>query len=266
MFYLFLYDFQVSIFLCVYIIVIMDDYVEYYKQMISHNADVYANIANMTIYVKPSVFDPDPTTTYTSIFIIKKLMTLNLMGKTVLDMGCGSGVLGLYCLKQGVKHVCFVDNDDASINNTEFNTREYTNKTIIKSDLFEKVNKNEYDIILFNYPICDGDWNKNNVNLLKKYCKNLKSYMHKTTYALNVFASFGNIHLFENILKKYKFGYGKTSETRFGVEWVLFTIGRDVPKCVNSDESRHHEHTRHHHAHHHKHHVKQLDEPAELYH
>lgn len=96
----------------------MDDYVAYYKQMISHNTDVYANIANMSIYVKSSVFDPDPTITYTSIFIIKKLMTLNLMGKTVLDMGCGSGVLGLYCLKQGVKHVCFVDNDDASINNT----------------------------------------------------------------------------------------------------------------------------------------------------
>jgi hypothetical protein len=260
----------------------MDDYVAYYKQMISHNAEVYANIANMSIYVKPSVFDPDPTITYTSIFIIKKLMTLNLMNKTVLDMGCGSSVLGLYCLRQGVKHVCFVDNDDAAINNTTINTAEYTNKTIIKSNLFENVEKTKYDIILFNYPICDGDWNTSCLDTLKNYCKQIKSYMHETTYAFNVFASFGNIDLFKKMLKKYKFGFGTTPEMRFGVEWVLFTIGRDIPKHVESEKITSTHHT-HHHTHHHKHHTKQetpetttlnftnppkiqLDEPAELYH
>lgn len=99
--------------------------------------------------------------------------------------------------------------------------------------------------------------------------------MHETTYAFNVFASFGNVDLFKKMLKKYKFGFGTTSETRFGVEWVLFTIGRDIPyqvsttpKYTESEKiiSTHHTH---HHTHHHKHHTKheqQLDEPAELYH
>ena len=232
----------------------MEDYVKYYKQMIFHRTEVYANIANMTIYVIPSVFDPDPTITYTSMFIIKNLMTLDLTDKTILDIGCGTGVLGLYCLKQGAKHVCFVDNNEIAMRNTLLNTSNYINKTVMKSELFHNIKKTKYDIILFNFPICDGDWNKDNIDTLKKYCKNLKSYMHETTYAFSVFASFGNTTMFEEMLKKYKFTYTTTPETRFCVEWMLFTIKRDI-------SHKHHGHHKHHHHKHHKHHEHSTKHP-----
>lgn len=228
----------------------MNDYIEYYKKMISHSSDIYANIANMTVYIKQNVFDPDPTITYTTMFIIKNLRTTFMGPKIILDMGCGSGVIGIYCLKLGAKHVCFVDNDEIAIRNTIINTSDFTNKTIIKSDLFENIKKTKYDIIFFNYPVCDGDWNKNVIRTLKKYCKKLKSYMHETSCAYCVFASFGNVHIFENILKKYKFLYDISNETRFGVSWSLFTI-----KKGSSDtqvETKYHTHRAHHtrHSHH----------------
>jgi len=64
-------------------------------------------------------------------------------GKTVLDMGCGSGVLGLSALLLGAQHATLVDLDqqatEATQNNAEFNG--LTDRcTVICGDLTQKVN------------------------------------------------------------------------------------------------------------------------------
>ena len=53
--------------------------------------------------------------------LLADMATVEWTGKTVLDMGCGSGVLGIYAAMRGASEVVFVDIDPWSIRNTREN-------------------------------------------------------------------------------------------------------------------------------------------------
>ena len=53
--------------------------------------------------------------------LLAEMAEMNWSGKTVLDMGCGSGVLGIYAAMQGASEVLYVDIDPWSVRNTEEN-------------------------------------------------------------------------------------------------------------------------------------------------
>lgn len=57
-------------------------------------------------------------TTYQLVFHI---MQMDFSGQLVLDMGCGTGVLGIAMAKRGAKHVTAIDIDDMSVENTMLN-------------------------------------------------------------------------------------------------------------------------------------------------
>jgi len=48
---------------------------------------------------------------YTTRLMIQEMMQHNLQNKRILDMGCGTGVLGIYACKMGAKDVLGIDND-----------------------------------------------------------------------------------------------------------------------------------------------------------
>lgn len=78
------------------------------------------------------------------------LEKINLSNKTVLDYGCGSGILGLSALKLGAKHVYAVDIDEQALiatrSNAATNDISEDNLTVLMpNDL-----KNPVDIILAN--------------------------------------------------------------------------------------------------------------------
>lgn len=53
--------------------------------------------------------------------LLADMATVEWTGKTVLDMGCGSGVLGIYAAMRGASDVVFVDIDPWSVRNTQEN-------------------------------------------------------------------------------------------------------------------------------------------------
>jgi len=54
---------------------------------------------------------------HTTRLMISEMMTLDLSGKRVLDMGCGTGVLGILAFKLGSKRVLGIDNDQWAYEN-----------------------------------------------------------------------------------------------------------------------------------------------------
>ncbi len=46
------------------------------------------------------------------------LLNADMRGKCVLDMGCGTGILGIAMAKRGASHVCAIDIDEFSVRNT----------------------------------------------------------------------------------------------------------------------------------------------------
>lgn len=54
----------------------------------------------------------------TTSMMIEQLLETDLTGKSVLDNGCGTGVLGIFAKKRGAEEVTAVDIDDKSVENT----------------------------------------------------------------------------------------------------------------------------------------------------
>lgn len=72
----------------------------------------------------------------------------SVRAKEVLDMGCGTGVLGIYAAKYGATHVVAVDIDDKSVTNTIENAA--LNDVEIDVRLGSNVPEGTYDLIMAN--------------------------------------------------------------------------------------------------------------------
>ncbi len=73
-------------------------------------------------------------------------------GLDVLDLCCGTGVLGISLAQEIPLNLTLSDTSKKALKNTKINCRKYhINGTIIKSNLFEKIN-DKFDVILCNPP------------------------------------------------------------------------------------------------------------------
>ncbi|MGE5493964.1 MAG: 50S ribosomal protein L11 methyltransferase [Burkholderiales bacterium] len=88
-------------------------------------------------------------TTRMCLELIQKYMPA---GADVLDIGCGSGILGIACAKLGAKKVLALDNDPVSVKVTEENAAAngVSVLTAKKSDLLANASGGKYDVITSN--------------------------------------------------------------------------------------------------------------------
>lgn len=72
----------------------------------------------------------------TTYQLVDYLCRQDFSGQRVLDMGCGTGVLGIAMAKQGATHVVAIDIDDLSVANTKenFALNQFFNLTAIHGD------------------------------------------------------------------------------------------------------------------------------------
>jgi release factor glutamine methyltransferase len=79
-------------------------------------------------------------------------------GDRVLDLGCGSGVCGIFCAPKA-REVVAVDISAAAVRNTEENCRRLglSNVTALQSDMFSRV-EGRFDLILANAPYIAADF------------------------------------------------------------------------------------------------------------
>lgn len=105
------------------------------------------------IAVFPEVLRPDITPSVQ----LARFLAANpniYASKTVIDMGCGSGIQGLLMLQMGAKKMIFTDISIDAISNTQENLKlcnELDNMKVIHGDLFENLNE-LVDLIVFNHP------------------------------------------------------------------------------------------------------------------
>jgi len=87
----------------------------------------------------------------TSSMIIEAMLEIDFSGKTVLDMGCGSGILAILAHKSGAAFVDAVDNDAWAYENSKEN---FEKNKVDRFGLYhggiEQVAHKKYDIILAN--------------------------------------------------------------------------------------------------------------------
>lgn len=82
--------------------------------------DIYAELKQIIIDPNMSFGTGDHQTT---AMIVSMILEQDVEGKSVLDMGCGTGVLGIFAAKQGAKSVVSIDIDEWSYNSTLNNAK-----------------------------------------------------------------------------------------------------------------------------------------------
>ncbi len=108
----------------------------------------------LNLIVEKDVFAPD---IMSSSLILARFIAKNQMlfqNRSCLDIGCGSGILGILMAKAGAREVDFTDINPKAIENTKKNItmQKLRNCNVFKGNLFSALPKKKYDNIIFNHP------------------------------------------------------------------------------------------------------------------
>ena len=106
----------------------------------------------------------------TTSLMMESMLELNWKGLTVLDMGCGTGILAILAEKLGAKQITAIDHDEIAVENTEVNA--VINQCFTISAMCgdaTNINELRFDIVLANI-------NRNIIlNDLKQYTASLNN-------------------------------------------------------------------------------------------
>jgi putative methylase len=119
---------------------------------------------------KPSLEQYTTPSSIAASLLWQAYMNNDIEDKTIIDLGCGNGILGIGALLLGAKKVLFVDLDDKAIKTTKLNCENLRlkNYELINSHI-SKVKK-KADIVIMNPPF--GVQTKNSdILFLKKSVK-----------------------------------------------------------------------------------------------
>lgn len=87
---------------------------------------------------------------HTTRMMILAMMELELAGKSVLDMGCGTGILGIYAALKGASRVLGIDNDQWAYENALENVERNGVKMEIRLGDLHHAGEERFDYILAN--------------------------------------------------------------------------------------------------------------------
>lgn len=201
------------------------DYLDWWKRNNENRQDAQVTIQGLTLFVSKDVFSPDPELTHSSSLLLDSFSSCQ--GKTVLDIGTGSGVLSIHAAKRGAKSVLAVDCTDDAVANVEENIKQHSADAIVKvtkSDLFQNVS-GKYDLILANLPIFAEAWtnlSKGIPQIYQEFFSKVHDHLTKSGIALVAFASFGDLKAFTSAMTMSPLKWTKTTVHRFASDWMVF--------------------------------------------
>jgi release factor glutamine methyltransferase len=166
----------------------------------------------ITLEIPPEVFHPGFF--FSTKLLFRFLSYENLNHKSFLELGAGSGLLSIFAAKKGA-HVTATDLNGTAIKTLTKNAA--TNKVklnIVHSDLFEKIRKQGFDIIVINPPYYKKK--PANESELAWYCgengeyfeslfNGLRKYMHQQSQVLMVLCDGCDLEMIHGMASKHNF-------------------------------------------------------------
>ena len=146
-----------------------------------------------TVTVLPGVFHPGLF--YSTKFLVDYLDNQPLMGKSLLELGCGTGLISIIAAKAG-SEVTATDLSSKAIENIKLNVRQQgVSIHIIQSNLFESIERKKFDWIVINPPYYartpeseeELAWYAGeDFEYFHRLFSSLRDYMHDTTQVIMV--------------------------------------------------------------------------------
>lgn len=187
----------------------------------------------LKVFVRDGVFTPDSNLTYSTAQTLEYLKTLPVKGKEIMDMGCGTGIIGMSCLASDAARVTFSDINPKAIENTLLNLKEnnfFDRAEVVQSDLFEKIDK-KFDFIFANLPIDNEVWSpeikEKTETLVERFLEKVPSFMKEKGRAVINWGSFASSQDFKNVLEKFNYKYHTIQTDKLGHTWYIIDIQFD---------------------------------------
>lgn len=155
-----------------------------------------------------------PSLFFSTKTMCKWILEQNMHNKKILEIGCGSGAISITAAKAGALVTCCDINLDAvkaTINNAKLNRVEIKS---IPSDLFERIDEADFDMILNNPPYYPKDpanieehaWNAgHDLSYFKRLFTDAKKHLAPNGKLMLVLSDECNIDLINQIAQKAEF-------------------------------------------------------------
>ncbi len=148
--------------------------------------------------ILPGVYEPREDT-----MLLLSALPASLKGKRCLDMGTGTGIVGIEMAKRG-GDVTFVDVSPTAVLNARLNARLAGVKgKFIISDLFEKV-PGTFDVVTFNPPYLPpegiGDAAVEDNGIIDKFLNQLPQHLERSGVAYIVVSSLSTYTIPKNLV------------------------------------------------------------------
>lgn len=193
-----------------------------WKQLFEHPRYT-TTVEGISIVVHRGVFTPDPQITHSSTLLLRSLPQ-PLTGK-VLDMGCGTGIGGIFCLRNGAADVTFVDISTEATENTKENLQlHHLRGKVLMSSLFEDIEE-QFDTILANLPILEEAWkNLSASSVVELFLTDAHKYLKPGGKVYMTWASFGDLKQLKNLVERAGYDYTISSEEQLGIIWYVIEL------------------------------------------
>jgi len=175
-----------------------------------HKKPYEVNVLGKKIVVYPGVLSPryNPS----ARFYIENIPSQK--DKTVLEVGCGCGVISLLIALNGVGNIIAVDINPIAVENTVENCKMYNidNATVLQSDLFENID-GKFDSIIFAAPyygnkptdLLECAVSDYNYNTLEVFLNNAKSFLKPNGSIFLGFSDTGDTDLLKKVVTENKY-------------------------------------------------------------
>ena len=187
---------------------------------------------DIRILVRPTVFYPGLT--FSTGLLLNFIETLDLHGKTLLELGAGSGILSLSAASNGAIVTASEINHVAVQNIRENALMNHIPVTVIESDLFKELLPEVFDFILINPPYYPQDpvnydemawFCGRNFEYFDKLFQQLPAFYSDSTQILMILSEDCNIAAIKDIGVRHGFSFSLLQKTRKLGEWnYIFQI------------------------------------------
>jgi release factor glutamine methyltransferase len=129
----------------------IDSTLKQLKESQKENKPYLTKVLGKNFIIYPNVFSPKYFSD--TSFFAENLITHK--GEKLLDMGCGAGIIAIFCALRGTE-VTAIDINKSAVENAKVNVKKHKvsqNVKVILGDLYSPLNKEEkFDIIFWNVP------------------------------------------------------------------------------------------------------------------